>query len=510
MTEIKKTIEALHPLERRVVPFLSKYESLSELIGKTGLKEVEVMRALQWLENKGIVKIKKELKEVVVLDKNGREYAKKGLPEKRVLLALGKGNILLKDIVGKAGINADELNACLGVLKKKAAILIDRNLVRITEQGKKILQKESFEEKLLKKLSGGDAELKSLSPEEMFAYENLKKRKQIIKTTLIKIRSAELTELGKKAAKEKISKGKIVDRLTSDMLKTGAWKGKNFRRYDVEINVPKIFGGKRHFVSQAIEYIRKIWIELGFKEMKGSLVQTAFWDLDALFVPQDHPARQMQDTFYIKEPAKGKLPSPLWQKVKEVHENGGDTGSKGWQGKWSEEVAKQNLLRTHTTVLSAQTINKLKKEELPAKFFSVAKVFRNEALDWSHLFEFYQIEGIVVDPNANMMHLKGYLKDFFAKMGYDDIRLRPAHFPYTEPSAEVEVLNPEKNEWIELVGCGIFRPEMVKPLLGIEVPVLAWGMGMGRTVLEYFNIKDIRDLYRNDLKQIRDMKAWMR
>jgi len=229
-----------------------------------------------------------------------------------------------------------------------------------------------------------------------------------------------------------------------------------------------------------------------------------------LFVPQDHPARQMQDTFYIKEPAKGKIPFPLWKKVKEVHENGGDTGSKGWQGIWSEDVAKQNLLRTHTTVLSAQTINALKESDLPAKFFSVAKVFRNEALDWKHLFEFYQIEGIVVDPKANMRHLKGYLKDFFAKMGYDDIRLRPAHFPYTEPSAEVEVLNPEKNEWIELVGCGIFRPEMVKPLLGIEVPVLAWGMGMGRMISEYFNITDIRDLYRNDLKQIRNMKAWMR
>ncbi|MBN2112433.1 phenylalanine--tRNA ligase subunit alpha [Candidatus Woesearchaeota archaeon] len=510
MADLKKIIEGLHPLERKTLPALAGCSSLPDITAKTKLKEVEVMRALQWLENKGILKIKKGLKEVVVLDKNGKEYLEKGLPEKRVLKALTKGDILLGDVVKKAGIEPGEFNVSLGVLKKKAAILIDGKTVKITEPGKKFLEKESFEEKLLKKLSEREVELKELKDEEKFAFDNLSKRKQIIKSSLLKLVGIELTELGKKAANEKISEGKTADRLTASMLKTGAWKGKTFRRYDVKINVPEITGAKRHFISQAVEYIRKIWIEMGFKEMKGSLVQTAFWDLDALFVPQDHPARQMQDTYYLKDPAAGKLPSPLWKKVKEVHENGGDTGSKGWGGKWSEEAAKQNLLRTHTTVLSAQTISALKESDLPAKFFSVAKVFRNEALDWKHLFELTQVEGIVVDPKANMKYLKGYLKEFFAKMGYPDVRIRPGHFPYTEPSAEVDVLHPEKNEWIELGGSGIFRPEVVKPLLGIEVPVLAWGLGMERTVSEYFKINDIRELYKNDLRQIRNMKTWMR
>jgi phenylalanyl-tRNA synthetase alpha chain len=168
------------------------------------------------------------------------------------------------------------------------------------------------------------------------------------------------------------------------------------------------------------------------------------------------------------------------------------------------------MLRTHTTVLSVLKLQQLKKDELPAKFFNVGKVFRNEALDWKHLFEFYQIDGIVVDPDANFKHLKGYLKEFFGKMGYPDVRIRPAHFPYTEPSVEVDVLHPVKKEWIELGGAGIFRPEVVIPLLGEDIPVLAWGLGTGRIVSSYYNITDIRDMYKNDLKQLRDMKIWLK
>jgi phenylalanyl-tRNA synthetase alpha chain len=215
----------------------------------------------------------------------------------------------------------------------------------------------------------------------------------------------------------------------------------------------------------------------------------------------------MQDTFYLKDPSKGKLP-PIYKKIKQVHENGADTGSKGWQSPWSEDKAKELLLRTHTTVLSAQTIAKLKKSDLPAKFFSVGKVFRNETLNWKHLFEFYQVEGIVVDPNANFRHLIGYLREFYRKMGYKDVRIRPAHFPYTEPSCEVDVLHPTKNEWIELGGAGIFRPEVVKPLLGFECPVLAWGQGMERIISEFYNITDIRELYKNDLEQLKKTRVW--
>jgi phenylalanyl-tRNA synthetase alpha chain len=380
-------------------------------------------------------------------------------------------------------------------------------LLKITSQGKKILEKETPEEHFLKKKF--PVETKTLQDLEKLAYDNLKKRKEIIKTEIVKNRKATLTPLGQKLVKTVEEVGEVIDSLTPQIIKEGSWKNKNFRRYDIKINVPSIYGGKRHFVNQAVEYIKQIWLDLGFKEMEGTMVQTSFWDLDSLFVPQDHPAREMQDTFYLKEPKYGKLPE-LSNKIREVHENGADTGSKGWGGKWSEEKAKELLLRTHTTVLSAQTINKLKKEDIPAKFFSVGKVYRNETLDWKHLFEFNQVEGIVIDPDANLKHLKGYLREFFGKMGYPDVRMRPAHFPYTEPSVEVDVFHPIKKEWVEFGGAGIFRPEVTKPLIGVETPVLAWGLGMPRIIAGYFDITDIRELYKNDLKQIKEMKIWLK
>ena len=131
-------------------------------------------------------------------------------------------------------------------------------------------------------------------------------------------------------------------------------------------------------------------------------------------------------------------------------------------------------------------------------------------MDWKHLFEFYQVEGIVIDPDANLKHLKGYLTQFYKKMGFSKVRMRPAHFPYTEPSLEVDVFHPVRKQWVELGGAGIFRPEVVKPLLGFDCPVLAWGQGMGRIISEYWNITDIRDLNKNDLKQIREMKLWLK
>lgn len=507
--EIDKILAALHPLERRVLPFLDKVNSLEGLVKETGLKEVEVMRALQWLQNKNIVVLKEELREQIEVGKNGVEYLKKGLPEARLLKVIKLNAVGLEDARKKSGLSKDEFNIALGVLQKRAAIFITKGdglKIKLLDSGKRLLERGFLEEIFLKKAFPLD--VKGLTEEERFSYNELKKRKEIIRAVTIKSKTANLTDIGREIIRTGLIGGDFIDRLTPELLRTGKWKGKKFRRYDVSINVPRIFGGRRHFVNQAADYIKGIWIELGFREMEGNIIQTAFWDMDALFVPQDHPVREVQDTFYLKEPKYGELPL-ISKKVKAVHENGSDTGSTGWQYCWDEKAAKENLLRTHTTVLSARTIAALKKEDLPAKFFSVGKVFRNETLDWKHLFEFYQVEGIVVDPNTNFRGLIAYLKEFFGKMGYKDVRIRPAHFPYTEPSAEIEVLHPKANQWIELGGCGIFRPEVVKPLIGEDIPVLAWGFGLERIITPYYNIADLRDIYRNDLKQLREMKSYI-
>ncbi len=501
---MKQLIAGLHPLERKVIPYLKDKVKLSELVKKTKLKEVEVMRALQWLENKNVLKIKLNFSEEIKLDKLGENYKKQGLPEKKFLNSI-KGETKVASIK----LDKQELNACIGILKRQGAINISKKskelIVSITEQGKKLLKKDSLEEALLKKLP---MDLEKLKPEEKLAFKNLSARKGIIKTELVKERTILLNETGKKLAKEKLI-DKFIDSLTPKMLENSSWKGKEFRSYDVKINVPQIYGGKRHFVNQAMDYARRVWIELGFKEMEGPILNTSFWNFDALFTAQDHPVREMQDTFFVKNPKKGKLPNmKLVNNVKLTHEKGGNVNSKGWQYQWSEEIAKQNVLRTHTTVLSAKTLAKLKKSDWPAKYFAIGKCFRNEAVDWKHLFEFNQSEGIVVDPNANFRHLLGYLKRFFSKLGFPNARFRPAYFPYTEMSVEVDVFHPQKKQWVELGGAGMFRPEVVEPLLGEPVPVLAWGPGFDRIIVDYYKIKDLRDLYRNDIKQLRNMKIW--
>ncbi|HIH10951.1 TPA: phenylalanine--tRNA ligase subunit alpha [Candidatus Woesearchaeota archaeon] len=503
--DIKNLVSKLHPLERKLLPFISQHQELQVLVNASGLQEIEVMRALQWLENKKIILLHTEKKKQVSLGKNSQAYKKTGLPEKIFLGVLDQEFKGLNVITKKSKLSREEVNACIGVLKRKNLIEIQNKEgmeIKITTSGTQSLQQKFPEEIFLQQTFPLDEE----QIIDKTTYDELRKRKDFVLVEELKIVTATLTELGKEVAAADLSI-EVINRLTTEMLKSGAWKEKQFRAYDVEINVPKIHGGRKHLETEAIEYIRRIWLDMGFKEMNGNFVQSAFWDLDALFVPQDHPAREMQDTFYLH--GKAALPK-IWEKIKTTHETGGVTGSKGWRYSFSKEETEQVLLRTHTTVLSAQTIAKLKKEDLPAKFFAIGKVFRNESMDWKHLFEFDQVEGIVVDPKANLQHLKGYLTQFYHKMGYEKVRMRPAHFPYTEPSLEVDVFHPVRKEWVELGGAGIFRPEVVIPLLGFDCPVLAWGQGMARIIAEYWNITDIRDLYRNDLKQLREAKVWIK
>jgi phenylalanyl-tRNA synthetase alpha chain len=301
----------------------------------------------------------------------------------------------------------------------------------------------------------------------------------------------------------------LIEEVTPETIKT--WKrGKKFRKYDTNSEVPILYGGKKHFVNKTIEKGKRIWLDMGFKEMKSTFVQTSFWNFDALFTAQDHPVRDLHDTFFIKG-FDGQLPeNKIVNRVKQAHEKG-VAGSKGWQYSWSEKESKKVVLRTHTTCLSAKTLASIDvKKDLPTKFFAIGKCFRNETLDWSHGFEFNQTEGIVVDKNANFRNLLGYLKEFAKKMGFTKIRIQPAYFPYTEPSVEGAVWHEEKKEWVEVLAAGIFRPEVTEPLLGEPVPVLAWGPGFDRLMLFAYNMSDIRKIYENDIKDLRQKKVLIR
>lgn len=505
---VQKLLESLSPTERHILPFIRDGMELKEIAELSKRKEVEVMRALQWMENKGIVKVESSPQELIVLGENGKIYVRSGLPERRFLQAL-EGKMDPESIKKAAGLDDKEINICLGVLKSRYAITIVGKEIEPTGERDALLKRGFPEERLMEKLP---MELEDLTEDEKSVAKRLMKRKGIIRKESVKLKHVNLTERGKRLVKSPgLRKLDLIERLTPGMLKERSWEGKKFRRYDVEINVPKIYGGRRHFVNQSAEYAKRIWLDLGFKEMTGPLLQTSFWNFDALFTAQDHPVRDLQDTFFIKEPRKGKLPGPRVVKaVREAHENGGSTGSRGWQYNWDSEDARLNIMRTHTTCLSARTLASLRDSDLPAKFFAVGKCFRNETMDWSHLFEFNQFEGIVVDRDANFRHLLGYLKNFAIKIGFDKVRFRPAHFPYTEPSVEGEVYDPVHRKWIEVFAAGVFRPELVVPLLGKDIPVLAWGPGLDRMTLSYYNIKDLRELYKNDIKQLREIKMWLR
>ncbi len=504
--EIEKIIESLNTNEKKVLDNI-KEEKIESIISKTNLDRTSVLRALEYLENKKIVILEHSKKKIVDFGINGLIYKKKGLPERRLSEKILEKKILnLNEINKELDLSEEEIKAAIGALKNKTLIEIKNGKLILNANVEEIMRK-TLEEKFLEELP---LELSNLTPEQKYALKILEKRKNIIiikEEDNIKIK---LTALGEEVEKEKANFKELIENITPNLLgKESNWRGKKFRRYDVTSKLPEIYGGKAHFVNQAAEYAKKVWIDLGFKEMEGNIVESSFWVFDALFTPQDHPAREMQDTFFIK--GKGaELPEKrIVEAVKKSHEQGVDE-SKGWDYQWKEEEAKKLVLRTHTTAVSSYMLSKIKKEDIPCKYFALGKCFRNETADWSHGFEFNQTEGIVVAKGLTFRNLLGYLKEFFKKMGFEKIRFIPSYYPYTEPSVQIDVFNQEKKQWFELGGAGIFRPEVVIPLLGENITVLAWGPGFDRMIMDYYEIKDLRDLYKNNINRLRKTKFWMK
>ncbi len=260
--------------------------------------------------------------------------------------------------------------------------------------------------------------------------------------------------------------------------------------FDVNVPGPDAPLGKNHPVTALTNRIRTIMSELGFSEMEGDIIESSFWNFDALFQPQDHPARELADTFYMG----GESPLPpdkaLVSRVRKAHEE-------GWKQRWDPKEASRTVLRTHTTCLSARYVAAMK-DKAPRRYFAVGRVFRNEATDYKHLAEFHQVEGIIAWEGATFRDLLGILREIYGKLGFEKIRFRPSFFPYTEPSLEIEVYFEERKQWMELGGAGMFRPEVSIPLAGVY-PVLAWGLSLERPLMLKLELDDIRTLYRNDL-----------
>ncbi len=501
----KLIVESLSPIEKELLQNLSdEFISLDELSGENNRDKTTNIRAMNFLKNKNLIETETSEEKIVILGILGIHYLKNRLPERALLNKLiEKKSILFSEIRNLCNLNVNEAKIALGTLKKKGIIEISNGKIFLDSKGANISNK-MIEELFLEKLP---LEFNSLDNLDKKTFQNLKSRKDIVELEINKKISIRLTELGKTILKMDLDVD-LIEQLTPKIIKQNSWKGKKFRRYDLNSPVPKIYGGKRHFVNQSKDYAKNTWLEMGFKEMQGNIIDTSFWNFDTLFTAQDHPVREMQDTFFIKN-LLGKLPEDkIVNKVKMAHEGGID-GSKGWEYSWDLEKSKKIVMRTHTTCLSTRKLKELGESgELPAKYFSIGKAFRNETVDWSHGFEFNQSEGIVIDENANFRQLLGYLKQFAKKMGFEKIRFRPAYFPYTEPSLEGDVWNEKKQKWVEVFAAGIFRPEVTEPLLGKPIPVLAWGPGFDRMIMEFYKITDLREMYKNDINKLREMKFW--
>ncbi len=460
--------------------------------------EVEIMNAASWLESKGLAKINETSEKFIIL--TDESIIKSGLPEKVAIKAIDAAGGKLDMDALAAQMTGGMDKVAVGWLKRKALADIvaegDAKYLVLTDKGKGALGIEMPEEILLKKLAEGPVSDKDADKD---VVKDLKGRKGIIGEKIVTTRTIALTDLGKEYAGSGLELKPQITEITDRLIQSGEWKDAEFRKYDIQTFAPSLIPAKKHPLSRLGAQIRRMFTDMGFTEMSSEYVQPSFWNLDVLFTPQDHPARDLQDTFYLSNPKSIHIDDEeLVEKIRNIHENGGDTGSTGWGGKWSREMAESALLRTHSTCSSIRYI--AAHPDAPQKAFSISRIFRNESIDSTHLPEFTQIEGIVIDENADFDMLISLIKEFYDKMGFDQVRIRPAYFPYTEPSLEIEVFF--NGKWMELGGAGMFRPEVLAPF-GVKTPVLAWGFGFERLAMLKWDIRDIRDLYISDLDSLK-------
>ncbi|OYT38221.1 phenylalanine--tRNA ligase subunit alpha [Candidatus Pacearchaeota archaeon ex4484_31] len=502
--EKKKVLLSLSTLEKKIIPFLH-LGSVEKIKKESMLDETSIKRALSFLELKGVVRIKREKKKVVDLGTNGILYKRKGLPERTLLsLLVEKKQLELEEAKRLSNLTENEFFAALGALKEKNFICVERGKIFLKVSKEKAALKFP-EEKFLEELPLPED---ALTAEQKKLLEKLLRRKEIVKVFEKERISYELTDFGKEivtaALKHKVE---LIEELTPEMLKKGKWKGKKFKHYVLDTKVPEIVFGRRHFYLEFLDEIREKFLALGFKEMQGPIVVQEFWNFDALFQPQFHPAREWSDTYRVVNELKlNKLDPKLVNAVKKIHE-------KKWNYSWSKEKASEVILRPQVTVLSALTLAKIgKNKDKEGKYFAIERCFRPDVVDARHLTEFNQLEGIVIGKELNFKHLLGVLK-LIAKEVVDakenEIRFFPDYYPFTEPSVELNIKFGK--EWLEVGGAGIFREEVVSPFIPEakeeKIRVLAFGLGIDRLAMIKFKLNDIRELFSKNLNFLRKVKC---
>ncbi len=500
--------ESLSYLEKKVLLALKEKSPATpeEIVKLGGFKElVEVMNAASWLVSKGLVTMKERVVRRYRLAK--KVWGTKALPERRLLKELRKvhGKSDLEALRKRAKMTPEEFSIALGWMRKKGWATVERSgggtTVAVTEKGDAALEGKGRDEEVISRLAKGELTEEEVDPA---VLKDLRSRREIVAERESVRREIALTEAGRKAVASGLELKEEVAQLTPDLLRSGKWREVEIRPYDVRTFAPAIHPGKVHILTEYIEKIRRIFIGMGFTEIAGDWVVPAFWNFDALFQPQDHPARDVLDTLYVDaKPRMGLPDEEVVRRVAEVHETGGRTGSEGWRYAWDRAEAERPVLRSHTTPI---TLKYLADHPVPPqKAFIIGREFRRDALDWKHLPEFHQIEGVVMEEGASLSMLLGMIAEFYRRLGLERVKFRPGYFPYTEPSMEPEGLLPD-GRWVELGGSGVFRVEVTQPF-ELGAPVIAWGLGLERTVMAIEGLTDIRQLYLSDIDWLRNRKV---
>ncbi len=464
--------QVLHPIEKKIINVLQKNRALTiaEIMKNTDLESDQVRRGIEWLKLKNLATVIDDKQLNYFFGPNADKALSIGLPERRLVNEIKNGHNsfeLLRNALG------DDFNPAIANAKKNNWIKIEKKdsstIISLEED-----TSESPEEKFLKHHETNKKNIPIKQPQEFLkTFESLQKRPGFINGDSITIKRISLTEKRRKID--------LSEKVPSEAI-------------DVEAKVPQTHAARIHPLKETINEIREIFVSLGFTEVLGNLAQSSFWNFDALFTPQDHPAREMQDTFYIKNMKAGKFASS--QQITNVSRS----HKSGWNYNWNISEAQRMVLRTHTTCVTIKHLADNKPDE--ARIFSLGRVFRNEKVSYKHLAEFNQVEGVVIGKNVTLRDLMGLQEEFYRRIGLTKIKFWPTFFPYTEPSLQSMVYNDRLEKWIELFGMGIFRPEVTKPL-GITKPVLAWGGGIERIAMLKYGIDDVREFYNNNLDWLR-------
>jgi len=496
----------LPEIEYRVLQGLltASPRSTAALAGELSLDQSRVHAACLALAGRELVTLEERGFREVAEEEASEVAGGRPLPARRILAALERlgGQAGLAEVAATSGLDPQAVGQTLRWLKAKGWTAQEGRELALTDRGRVALVAWGQDELLLAELArrgapASEEELTGAGIVVAEALELLTKRKGLVRVKNRTERLVSLTVRGRALTPADLVLRRQVNLVTPEMLQDGAWREVDFRPYDVTLGTARVHPGKQHPLRRIFAETRRVFLEMGFSEIVSPLVESSFWDFDALFQPQDHPAREMQDTFYVPRPARTELPDPAYvAEVGRTHEHGGKTGSVGWRYRWNPELASRPVLRTHST---AATVRGLASDpHAPRKIFLVGQVFRRETVDYKHLPVFHQVDGVVIDEKASFAMLLGILDAFYRKMGFARFQFRPAFFPYTEPSVEIFVWLEERKDWVEMGGAGVFRPEVTEPT-GCHHPVLAWGLGLERLAMLRFGLKDIRDLYLADI-----------